>query len=102
MKKCIVIPVATGMALSLCLLTLRKHKPNAKYVIWSRIDQKSCFKCIITAGYTPVVIETKLVDEHFETDLDLMKQEIQTLGVENILCLFSTTSCFAPRYSDKF
>jgi O-phospho-L-seryl-tRNASec:L-selenocysteinyl-tRNA synthase len=32
-------------------------RPNAKFVIWSRIDQKSCFKAIITAGFTPVVLE---------------------------------------------
>lgn len=50
-KKCIVIPVATGLALSLCILSLKKFKPDAKYILWSRIDQKSCFKCITTAGF---------------------------------------------------
>ena len=32
------------------LLTLKEQRPGAKYVIWPRIDQKSCFKCILTAG----------------------------------------------------
>ena len=38
------------MALLLVLLTLRAQRPNARYVIWPRIDQKSCFKCILSAG----------------------------------------------------
>ena len=47
---CIVVPVATGMALVLTMLSLRAQRPNAKYVIWPRIDQKSCFKSMLTAG----------------------------------------------------
>ena len=49
-KHCIVVPVATGMALVLAMLALRTLRPTAKYVIWPRIDQKSCFKSILTAG----------------------------------------------------
>ena len=49
-EKCVLLPVATGMALLLVLLTLRQKRPTAHYVIWPRIDQKSCFKCIISAG----------------------------------------------------
>lgn len=49
-KACIVIPVATGMGLVLTFLSLRQSRPQAKYIIWPRIDQKSCFKSIITAG----------------------------------------------------
>ena len=44
------IPVATGMALLMVLLTLKQRRPQAKYVVWPRIDQKSCFKSIISAG----------------------------------------------------
>lgn len=49
-KACIVLPVATGMSIVLTLLTLKADKPDAKYVLWHRIDQKTCFKAIITAG----------------------------------------------------
>ena len=49
-KEAFLCPMATGMSLTLCMLALRKERPKAKYVIWSRIDQKSCFKCISTAG----------------------------------------------------
>ena len=49
-KACFVVPMATGMALTLCMQTFRADRPQAKYVIWPRIDQKSCFKSIATAG----------------------------------------------------
>lgn len=52
---CFVVPMATGMSLTLCFLTLRHSRPKARYIIWPRIDQKSCFKAMITAGdVTPV------------------------------------------------
>ena len=51
MQSCFVVPMATGMSLVLCMLALRQHRPGARYVIWPRIDQKSCIKSIITAGY---------------------------------------------------
>ena len=47
---CFMIPMATGMSLVLCMLTLKQERPGAKFVLWSRIDPKACFKCIITAG----------------------------------------------------
>ena len=43
-REAFVAPVATGMAMALVLMALREKRPDAKYVIWSRIDQKSCFK----------------------------------------------------------
>ena len=47
---CILLPMATGMALVMTMLSLRQKRPDAKYVVWPRIDQKSCFKSIATAG----------------------------------------------------
>ena len=49
-QHCLVVPVATGMALVLTMLSLKASRPHAKYVVWPRIDQKSCFKSILTAG----------------------------------------------------
>ena len=49
-KGCLTVPVATGMALVLSMLAMKERNPQAKYVIWPRIDQKSCFKSILTAG----------------------------------------------------
>lgn len=99
-QKCFVVPAATGMALVLCLLAFRARKPQAKYVVWSRIDQKTCFKCMITAGLQPIVVEGLLVGNELKTNVDEMRKSIQQIGTDNILCVLSTTSCFAPRCPD--
>lgn len=50
-RACLVLPTATGMSLALVLLALRAQRPpGASLVIWSRIDQKSCFKSIVATG----------------------------------------------------
>nr|CAD7456595.1 unnamed protein product [Timema tahoe] len=98
---CFVVPMATGMSLVLCMLTLKQERPNSKFVLWSRIDQKACFKCIITAGLQPVIIETVMAGDELRTDLTAVEQQIVTLGSENIVCVLTTTSCFAPRASDS-
>ncbi|XP_055849463.1 O-phosphoseryl-tRNA(Sec) selenium transferase [Episyrphus balteatus] len=100
-KLCFLCPMATGMTLNLCLLTLKKQNPKAKYVLWSRIDQKSCFKCITMAGLQPVVIDVVNGPKGLQTNMAAFEQEIQKLGSEKILCIFSTTSCFAPRNCDN-
>lgn len=49
--------MATGMTLAFCMMSLRAEKPNARYVLMPRIDQKSCIKSINTAGSkSPVII----------------------------------------------
>ncbi|XP_076467406.1 O-phosphoseryl-tRNA(Sec) selenium transferase-like [Babylonia areolata] len=98
---CFVVPVATGMGLVLCMSTLRLKRPGARYVLWPRIDQKSCFKSMITAGFEPVVIENRLEGDELSTDLDALSSKIEELGAENIVCVMSTTSCFAPRLPDR-
>ena len=50
MKRALVLPVATGMSLTLVLLSLKTQRPQAQFVLWPRIDQKSCFKSILAAG----------------------------------------------------
>jgi len=94
------VPVSTGMALVLSLMAVRSERPSAKYVLWSRIDQKTCIKCIPAAGYSPIVIPLRLVEDHLETDVTLMDSEIHRIGANNIACVLSTTSCFAPRAPD--
>ena len=103
-KDIIILPFATGMALTLSYLTLRLLKPKAKYIIWSRIDQKTCLKCIITSGFEPLIINpipNKKNDYEIETDIEQIKAVINKYGVDNILCITSTTSCFAPRCYDN-
>lgn len=98
---CIVLPFATGMSITLSLLALKSLKPEAEYVIWPRIDQKTCLKSILTANLKPVVIEPLIDGEQLVTNLDEIKASIERLTPEKILCIFSTTSCFAPRTPDK-
>eukprot|EP00644_Phytophthora_capsici_P008098 jgi/Phyca11/10960/fgenesh1_pm.PHYCAscaffold_58_\ len=104
----LVLPVATGMSLTLVLLQLNELKPGAHYVIWPRIDQKSCFKSILAAGLTPLVLPNVLVEEedgrlggYLKTDLAGMAELIDQYGADSILAVMSTTSCFAPRAYDS-
>ncbi|XP_037954887.1 O-phosphoseryl-tRNA(Sec) selenium transferase [Teleopsis dalmanni] len=101
-KSCFLVPMATGMSLMLCLLTLRKQRPQAKYVIWSRIDQKSCFKSITTANLIPIIIDTNYSSEKgLTTDLVAFENKLKELNVDDIVCVYTTTSCFAPRNADN-
>lgn len=101
-QSCILMPMATGMTLTLCFLSLRNQRPQAKYILWSRIDQKSCFKSITTAGFIPIIINTKRISgkEGLFTDLEEFEKKLETTRVDEILCIMSTTSCFAPRNMD--
>nr|CDS23674.1 o phosphoseryl tRNASec selenium [Echinococcus granulosus] len=150
-EACLLVPMATGMTLTLCLLTLKRRRgPQAKYVIWPRIDQKSCLKCITAAGLIPVPIEPiqtmgrqkrvkkngnvalpKKAEEdghsahadQLSSDLDAIRaamldpeealrrregvstspsqDQTSNLGPKSIVCVLSTTSCFAPRVPDR-
>lgn len=95
----LVLPMATGMSLALTFIALKKSNPNAKYIIWPRIDQKSCFKSMFTAGMTPLIVENKLVDGAMITDVAAITALLTQYGSE-VLCVLSTTSCFAPRQPD--
>lgn len=105
----LLLPFATGMALTLCFLTLKNRKPAAKYVVLLRIDQKTCIKCIYTAGLIPIVIENTTnkpedgvegVISPLETDIAHLKKTLESYDQSEILCVMSVTSCFAPREPD--
>lgn len=100
-KQCFVAPLGTGMSLTLLFLTLRQEKPLAKFIIWSRIDQKSCFKSIVAAGYEPVVIDLILNGDELQTDVERIESVLNELDPQMVACVFTTTSCFAPRACDN-
>ena len=52
-------------------------------------------------GYEPLIIENVLEGDELRTDVDEVLRKIVEVGAENILCVMSTTSCFAPRVPDK-
>lgn len=101
MTSALVLPTATGMSLSLCLLSLKEEKKNSKFIIWPRIDQKACFKAILNAGLEPIVVEPLIEGDQLQTDLEKISEIIREKSPENILCVVSTTSCFAPRAPDR-
>ncbi|MCP9263396.1 O-phosphoseryl-tRNA(Sec) selenium transferase [Dirofilaria immitis] len=102
-KAAMVIPVATGMALSLCLGAWRHTKRRAKFVVFLRIDQKSCFKSIFTAGFEPIIIDSipeTMISDGLITDLTALKVVLEKQKDE-IIAVLSTTSSFAPRQPDN-
>jgi len=104
-KHCAVLPAATGLTMTLVYLAMRQLRPAGRYVVWSRIDQKSCFKAISAAGLTPVVVELKAVEngssDALGTDVEGIRRAIDSVGAENVLCVATTTSTFAPRVPDS-
>jgi O-phospho-L-seryl-tRNASec:L-selenocysteinyl-tRNA synthase len=96
----LLLPLCTGMTISLVLSSLRDAQPDRKVVLWSRIDQKTCFKAISSAGLACVVVPTMLSGDEVVTDLDAMQVALD-LHRGNILAVITTTSCFAPRVRDK-
>ena len=99
-KDCIVLPLATGMSISMCLLSLRLTNPTAKYVIWFRVDQKTCLKSILTTGLEPIIIDPVLEGDELNTNLPALREKLESIKREEILCIIPTTSVFAPRLPD--
>lgn len=102
-KAAMVVPVATGMALSLCLGAWRHTKRRAKFVVFLRVDQKSCFKSIFAAGFEPIIIDgiqETMMSDGLTTDLTALKVVLEKQKDE-IIAVLSTTSCFAPRQPDN-
>jgi len=89
------------MSVTMVLLSLVKSKPNAKYVIWTRMDQKTALKAIFSANLIPLVSENIQEGDEVRTNLPQIEEIIAKTGAENILAIVSTSSCFAPRVPDK-
>eukprot|EP00584_Thalassiosira_punctigera_P002978 CAMPEP_0172535666 /NCGR_PEP_ID=MMETSP1067-20121228/7569_1 /TAXON_ID=265564 ORGANISM="Thalassiosira punctigera, Strain Tpunct2005C2" /NCGR_SAMPLE_ID=MMETSP1067 /ASSEMBLY_ACC=CAM_ASM_000444 /LENGTH=547 /DNA_ID=CAMNT_0013320607 /DNA_START=37 /DNA_END=1677 /DNA_ORIENTATION=- len=114
------LPVCTGMSMALVLSGLRDRarkmdatipengddgssiKPERNIVLWSRIDQKSCYKAVLSAGLKCIVLPTKVCPETDEvsTDLESLKEALDRYG-NSILAVLTTTSCFCPRVPDE-
>ena len=124
----LVLPMCTGMSMALVLSSLRESaeakaiqdikgdnkddkkeecdqnesSPNKSkdVVLWSRIDQKSCFKAILSAGLKCVVVPTIMENDSVVTDVEKL-EECMNKYKDRLLAVISTTSCFAPRVPDK-
>ena len=47
------------------------------------------------------MLENRLEGDELRTDVEAMKAAVDRLGAENIVCIMTTTSCFAPRVPDR-
>jgi len=76
--------------------------PERNIVLWSRIDQKSCYKAIISAGLTCIVLPTTThpTTDEVSTDLDALQAALDKYS-HRILAVITTTSCFCPRVPDE-
>ena len=83
-----VLPLATGMALTMTLLALTtpgrgqgssgseasRGTAAVRRVLWSRIDQKTCLKAITAAGLEPEVIELLAQGDELITDVEVSQR----------------------------
>jgi O-phospho-L-seryl-tRNASec:L-selenocysteinyl-tRNA synthase len=116
----LVTPLCTGMTIALVLSALivqrnnqnddnssRRRRRRRNIVLWSRIDQKSCYKAILAANCECIVVPTKLLGDAVVTDLDALRQLLIEYHMQqkdeevNIIAIITTTSCFAPRLPDR-
>jgi O-phospho-L-seryl-tRNASec:L-selenocysteinyl-tRNA synthase len=95
----ILLPLCTGMSMSLVLSSLRTDDSQKNIVLWSRIDQKSCFKAISSAGLVCVVVPTRVDGDAVVTDMEAMQEAMDQYG-SRVLAVITTASCFAPRVPD--
>ena len=56
----------------------------------------------LCSGLEPVVINNLLEGDELRTDLKSLESSLRALQPNNVLCVLTTTSCFAPRAPDKY
>ena len=66
---------------------------------------KSTLNFILTflvPGFEPVIVENVSEGDELRTDLATVEKQIKDLSPENVVCVMTTTSCFAPRIPDRY
>ena len=76
---------------------LRQTRPGAQYVVWPRIDQKSCLKAIAAAGCVPLVVENLLEGDELRTDVAGVREKIASVGAEQARTRTRTCMCLCMR-----
>ena len=72
-----------------------------RVVLWPRIDQKTCLKAVVSAGFQAVVVNNAVAGDEVGTDLGALEEEVLHRGAPAVACIVTTTSCFAPRSADN-
>lgn len=118
------VPLATGMTIALVLRAIEQMRrmecegEPPRVVVWPRIDQKTALKCIDAAGFEAEVVPLRAAapsccrsaafvnasTRHpffLQVHEDDIAEAVERVGGANrVLCILSTTSCFAPRLPD--
>ena len=106
---CRVVPAATGVALVFCLLALRRSRGDeATRVVWSRVDQRSGPKAVAAAGLRLEAVDVVPsadpdAPDELTTDVEGVARAMLDPtrgGPATVLCVLTTSSCFAPRGCD--
>ena len=100
-EKAIVVPLSTGMSLSLSLGALKpdwnKDKLNIKRtVLVPQIDHKSLLKAIDLMGFKTKIIEGKIFGDAVRIPIEDIKANLD----DNCFAVISITSFFPPREHD--
>ncbi len=66
-----------------------------------QFERQILFLILYFSGFIPVIIENVLEGDELRTDISEIEKRIKELGEENIVCIMTTTSCFAPRVPDR-
>ena len=97
---CFPAPALLGATPGCCCPSQQASTGGCRWVLWPRIDQKTCLKAIVSAGLGVVVVPMLREGDQLRTDLQAVRHHIERLGPDNIVAVVSTTSCFAPRSAD--
>ena len=72
------------------------------------LSDKLCHNLVLAIFRLPMLhfkvklnIDIFRVGDELRTNLEAIKARIEELGPSSVLCVFSTTSCFAPRAHDN-
>jgi len=100
-KDAIVVPLCTGMSLSLVLGALRskqneEHSNFKRTVLIPQIDHKSLLKSIDLMGFKTKIIEGKIFGDAVRIPMEDIKSNLD----EDCFAIISVTSFFPPREHD--
>lgn len=97
----IVVPMATGMSLALCLSALKPDWNDdalvkKRVVLVPRIDHKSILKALDFIGVRPKIVQGKLFGDAVRVPIEDVKKSLD----EHCFAVMSLTSFFPPREHD--
>jgi len=100
-KDAIVMPLCTGMSLSLCLSALKpdwndESLINKRVVLVPQIDHKSILKSLDLIGIKPKVVEGRIFGDAVRVPIEDIKSKLD----EDCFAIISITSFFPPREHD--